>query len=476
MSTRIRSAGATAKVPAQAARKTARKTTSKPPVAKATPRRRARAGKPFELILLGATGFTGRQAVRAALRQRPDAGFAVAGRDAARLHALVAEMLPAGARVPEILVADTRDAPSLQALARQAQVLFNLAGPYHATGDAVVAACIAAGTHYLDLSAETFWMQRLVREQHAAAVAAGVKIMPCAGYEALPFDLATLWAAHQLRELAGERCAAVTIGVTLTGRLSTDPRDLVSGGTAASVLEMLAHDQSDCLRDMACLLPPGSPAHDDVARRNALQWLPRYDEDLQSVLAPTLPGPFINPPVILRGIALAQDATLFSDDFRYLEGTPMARLLPGAGNWLPQPASRALQWAMAASVAAPLAHLSATIAGPLRFQRQALRALLQRLVPSPGSGPSERALDAIGYELEVVARGERGARFRGRVVAAGHPGYRSTPEMAVCVALGLADGSLGRTPHFGIVSPAAGLGIEAVPALRAAGVRFTAGP
>jgi len=96
-------------------------------------------------------------------------------------------------------------------------------------------------------------------------------------------------------------------------------------------------------------------------------------------------------------------------------------------------------------------------------------------VPQPGTGPSERALDAIGYELEVVARGERGARFRGRVIAQGHPGYRSTPEMAVCVALGLADGTLGRTPHFGIVSPAAGLGIEAVPALRAAGVRFTAG-
>ena len=190
------------------------------------------------------------------------------------------------------------------------------------------------------------------------------------------------------------------------------------------------------------------------------------------MLAPTLPGPFINPPVILRGVALMQDATLFSDDFVYQEGTPMARLLPGGGSWLPQLSSRALQWAMAASVAAPLAHLSATIAGPLRFQRQALRALLQWLVPTPGSGPSERALDAIGYELEVVARGARGARFRGRVVAQGHPGYRSTPEMAVCVALGLADGSLGRTPHYGIVSPATGLGIEAVPALQAAGLSF----
>jgi len=467
MSTRTRTAGASGKVIAKTARKT--------PAAKAGPRRRTKAGKPFELILLGATGFTGRQALRAVLTQRPDARLAVAGRDAARLHSLLAQLVPPGGRAPEILIADTRDADSLHALARQGQVLFNLAGPYHATGDAVVAACIASRTHYLDLSAETFWIQRLVREQHEPAVRAGVKVMPCAGYEALPFDLATLWAAHQLRDRAGESCASVKIGVTITGRLVTDPRDLVSGGTAASVIELLAHDRSDCLRDMACLLPPGSPEHDDVARRNALQWLPRYDADLQSVLAPTLPGPFINPPVILRGIALAQDTTLFSSDFRYQEGTPMARLLPGRGRWLPQRASRALQWAMAASVAAPLANLSVSIAGPLRFQRQALRALLQRLVPQPGTGPSERALDAIGYELEVVARGERGARFRGRVIAQGHPGYRSTPEMAVCVALGLADGTLGRTPHFGIVSPAAGLGIEAVPALRAAGVRFTAG-
>jgi short subunit dehydrogenase-like uncharacterized protein len=442
------------------------------PVARA---RRAAAVKPLDLILLGATGFTGRQAVRALLRQRPDARWAVAGRDAAKLRALVDEMVPQDARAPQLIVADTRDPDSLRAMARQAKVLFNLAGPYHATGDAVVAACIDGGTHYLDLSAETFWIQRLVHEQHDAARRARVKIMPCAGYEALPFDLATLWAAHQLRQHSGEPCASVKIAVTITGRPLTNPRDLVSGGTAASVLELLGHDHSDCLRDMACLLPADAPDAAGVARRNALQWVPRYDADVKAVLAPTLPGPFINPPVILRGVALIDDATLFDAEFAYHEGTHMGRLLPGSG-WLPQRAALALQWAGAASVAASMANLSATIAGPLQFQREWLRALLQRLVPKPGSGPSEKSLDAIGYELEVFARGARGARFRGRVVADGHPGYRSTPEMAVCVALGLAAGTLGRTPHHGIVSPAAGLGIEAVPALAAAGVRFTPQP
>lgn len=427
----------------------------------------------LDLVLFGATGFTGRQAVRALLRQRPDAHWGVAGRDAARLQGLIDQMLPDGARAPRLIVADARDAASLQAMARQTKVLFNLAGPYHATGDAVVAACIAAGTHYLDLTGETFWMQRLVREQHDAACRAGVKIMPCTGYEALPFDLAALWAAHQLREHSGEACACVDIAVRFTGRPITRPQDGVSGGTAATMTELLAHDHSDCLRDMACLLPPDAPDAAGVARRNALQWLPRYDADLQAVLAPALPGPFINPPVVLRGVALIDDDTLFSADFRYREGTDMRSLLPGAKQ-LPPRASLALQWAAAAALAAPLANLSATIAGPLQFQRTLLGPLLQRLAPKPGSGPRDKALDGMGYELEVHARGARGARFRGRVVAQGHPGYRSTPEMAVCAALGLADGSLGRTPHVGIVSPAAGLGIETVAALRAADVVFEA--
>jgi short subunit dehydrogenase-like uncharacterized protein len=428
----------------------------------------------LDLVLLGATGFTGRQAMRALLRQRPDARWGIAGRDAGRLQGLAKKMVPADARPPEVIEADTRDADSLQAMARRTKVLFNLAGPYHATGDAVVGACIAASTHYLDLTGETFWMQRLVREQHDAAVQSRVKVIPCAGYEALPFDLAVLWAAHQLRQHSGEPCASVNIVVRITGRL-TRPGDALSGGTAATITELLAHDHSGCLNDMACLLPPGTPDAADVARRNALRWLPHYDADLGAVLAPALPGPFINPPVVLRGVALRDDSTLFSSDFRYCEGTDMASVLPGA-KLLPQPLSLALQWGAAAAVAAPLAGLSASIAGPLQFQRHVLGPLLKRVSPTPGSGPREAALDAIGYELEVFARGARGARFHGLVTGRGHPGYRSTPEMAVCAALGLADGTLGRSGIDGVVSPAAGLGIEAVPAMAVAGLSFSPRP
>jgi short subunit dehydrogenase-like uncharacterized protein len=438
-------------------------------------RRPTTAGKSLDLVLFGATGYTGRQAVRALLRQRPDARWAVAGRNAGKLNELVAELMTSGVRPPQIIVADAGDAASLRALASPAKVLFNLAGPYHARGDAVVAACIEAGTHYLDLTGETFWIQRLVREQHEAARRRRVKVMPCAGYEALPFDLANLWAATKLREQCGEPCARVKIIVSMTGRPITRAQDLVSGGTAATMQEVLAHDRSDCLRDMACLLPPGSADAAAVAQRNALHWLPRYDADVDAVMAPALPGPFINPPVVLRGVALIDDPTLFDPGFNYVEGMHMGKLLPGAG-WLPRRSALALQWGAAAALALPLVGQSVGMAAPLQFQRETLARLLKWLSPKPGQGPRESALDAIGYQLDVFAQGASGARFRGRVSADGHPGYRSTPEMAVCVALGLADGTLGRTPHFGIVSPAAGLGIEAVPALASAGVSFTPGP
>src|SRR5574337_8032 len=428
--------------------------------------------RPLDLVLLGATGFTGRQAVRAVLRQRPDARWAVAGRDAARLQRVVDAFAEPGARPPQVIVADATDPHALRAMARQAKVVFNLAGPYHATGDAVVAACIDAGAHYFDLTGETFWIRRLVEQQHDAAVRAGVKIMPCAGYEALPFDLATLWAAHRLRAHGGGPCREVRIVVSFTGRRPTDPRDAVSGGTAATITELLAHDRSDCLRNMACLLPPGTPDARAVARRNALHWLPEVDDEWQAVVAPTLPGPFINPPVILRGVALIDDPTLFARDFRYREGTHLGSLVPGSDR-LPKPAALALLWGVAAAISAPLATLAATVSGPLQFQRLALGRLLEALAPKRGSGPSEAALDGMGYAFDVRAVAANGAHFRGRVEADGHPGYRSTPEMVVACALGLADGSLGRTPQVGVVSPAAGLGIEAVAALEAAGVRFS---
>lgn len=423
--------------------------------------------KPFDVVILGATGFTGRQAVRALGRRGGALKWTVAGRDAARLAALGAPAEP--------IVADTGDVASLDALAAKTRVLVNFAGPYAPSGEAVVVACIAQGTHYLDLSGETFWVREMIARHHRAAQRAGVKVMPTAGYESLPFDLAVLWGATRLAQRHGAPCRELKIVVSVTGTRSLKPADALSGGTVASLRTMLEYDTSDCVRNPACLMPdPGSAEAAAAARRNAIDFVPRFDADVQAVVAPTLPAPFVNPPMVLRSVALLDDPSLFAPEFAYREATNMAVLVPRF-EFMPHAATLPLQWAAAASLAAPLANLSAAIAGPLQFQRGALDKLVQWLAPRPGQGPSDKALDGMGFAFDVIASATNGAVWRGRVEGDGHPGYRAAAEMIVAAACGLADGSLGKTPHAGVVTPATGLGLEAVAAMASAGVRFVEG-
>jgi short subunit dehydrogenase-like uncharacterized protein len=396
----------------------------------------------------------------------------VAGRDAGKLAALVAELVPPPAEQPGVIVADANDLGALQAMAAQTSVLLNMAGPYALTGEAVVQACIANGTHHLDLSGETFWVQQLVTRHHRAAKSANVKVIPCCGYEALPFDLTTLWAAQQLHERSGEACREVKLVVSFTGPRIGSIKDAVSGGTVASMRTLLELDTTDCVRNPACLLPPDAANAAEVAQRNAYTFVPHYDDDVKAVTAPTIPAPFINPPIVLRSQALMAGSGLFSSDFRYSEAMSMKSLVPNV-SVLPEASTLPLQWAAAASLAAPLANLSAALAGPLKFERGALRKLVEWLAPKSGEGPSEEVLARTGYGFDIFATSVNGKTLRGRMEAQGHPGYRSTPEMVVTAAVGLARGTLGRTPHFGIVTPATGLGIEAVGAMREAGLIFS---
>lgn len=430
--------------------------------------------KPYDVVLFGATGYTGRQAVLAMVHRAATQSlrWAVAGRQPDKLSAMVTELVPLPAEQPGVIVADANSVDALQRLAAQTDVLLNLAGPYALTGEAVVQACIAHGTHYLDLTGETFWVQQLIARHHRAAKMAQVKVIPSVGYEALPFDLATLWAAQQLYDRTGEACREVKLVVSFVGKRITGLRDAVSGGTVASLKTLLELDTTDCVRNPACLLPPDSADAAEVAQRNAYTFLPRYDEDVEAVTGPTIPAPFINPPIVLRSQALMAGSGLFAPDFRYVEAMSMKSLVPSV-SFLPDASTLPLQWAAAASLSAPLANLSAAVGGPLKFERGALRKLIDWVAPKAGEGPSEEALANSGYALDIVATSVNGKKLRGRLDAQGHPGYRSTPEMAVTAAVGLAKGTLGRTPHFGIVTPATGLGIEAVGAMRDAGLTFS---
>lgn len=179
-------------------------------------------------------------------------GWAAAGRDPERVRrALPDTGGPPGA----VLTADVTDPASLAALAAGTRVVLNLAGPYTERAEPVIAACVAAGTSYADLTGETPLAARMVRRWHAPAQRAGVKVVQVAGFEALPFDVAVLLAAER-----AERDGAVLAEVETTFTVTTAPRtlrlsDMVSGGTLQSLALILAEADRPHLTDPAQLLP-----------------------------------------------------------------------------------------------------------------------------------------------------------------------------------------------------------------------------
>ncbi|MBA4113608.1 MAG: saccharopine dehydrogenase, partial [Verminephrobacter sp.] len=126
--------------------------------------------KPFDLVVHGATGFTGRLVVEYLLQRYPAGSgmrWAMGGRSAEKLAA-VRDELGAPADTP-LVVTDTTDAASLQALLDSTRLVLTTVGPYQLYGNELVAACAKAGVDYVDLCGEPAWMRRMIDAHEAQA-------------------------------------------------------------------------------------------------------------------------------------------------------------------------------------------------------------------------------------------------------------------------------------------------------------------
>jgi len=238
----------------------------------------------FDLVIFGATGFTGALTVIALARllaQRhaslpfADLRVAVAGRSAARLAALLERV---SAEVPAFdasrfgtIIADVADAASMRGMAARARVLLSAAGPYRVLGEPAVAACVAERTHYLDVTGEPFFMERMALVYGEEAARHGVLCVSSCGFDSIPADLGCVFAVEALRR-AG--CVATEVESYLT--LTTGPlgfgahfatyESAVLGVGSAAELRALRRGARE----------PRLPVHGAPApRRPAVFWAPR---------------------------------------------------------------------------------------------------------------------------------------------------------------------------------------------------------
>ena len=152
----------------------------------------------FDVVLYGAAGFTGRQAVRY-FAQHADPGlkWALAGpsRDKLETARAAAGRESLGR---DILVADSRDQASVDAVVSQTNVVLSTAGPFALYGTPVVDACVRFGTHYVDITGETQWVRELIKRYHDVATARGVRIVNCCGFDSVPSDLGAFLMARYI--------------------------------------------------------------------------------------------------------------------------------------------------------------------------------------------------------------------------------------------------------------------------------------
>jgi short subunit dehydrogenase-like uncharacterized protein len=386
----------------------------------------------YDLVLYGASGFTGRQTVEYCRQFAPSGlRWAIAGRDRSKLESV-------NSARADVLVAEAQDDNALNSLAEQARVVLSTAGPFSLYGTKLVDACVRNRTHYCDITGETPWIRRQIDRHHHQAAADGTRIVPGCGFDSIPSDFGAWLMSRQVREELQSECVSIAAYFRVGGG--------INGGTLASLFHMLETNQMAIARD-PFLLDPDPAAHTDEERnRNADPTGVHYDEDLKKWVGPFLMGS-INTRVVRRTQAL------LGTRFDYQEYSKFGR-------------SRTAR--------------SAVIAGKV-FESIAAsgigRRILKRLLPKPGEGPSEKVMDGGFFECEFVATANSGKRARGILKGQGDAGNRITVKCLCESAFVLAQSAAGNAAvkpfsGGGVLTPVTGLGEELVVRLAKAGITF----
>ncbi|OBK95112.1 enoyl-ACP reductase [Mycobacterium asiaticum] len=403
----------------------------------------------FDIIVYGATGFVGKLTADYLSRAGQDAKIALAGRSTERLEAVRSSLGPS-AQSWQLVTADASSQATLEEMAARTRVVITTVGPYTHYGLPLVAACAAAGTDYADLTGEAMFVRESIDQFHKQAADTGARIVHACGFDSIPSDM-TVYALYKAArdDGAGELADTNFVVRSLRGG--------ASGGTIASVLEVLrtASRDPEARRQMAdpYTLSSDRGAEPEVGKQ------PDLPLRRGSQLAPELSGlwtaAFLMAPyntrIVRRSNALLDWA--YGRQFRYTE-----------------------TMSVGSSPLAPVASAAMTGFGNAMFAvgsrlfHRLPSGLVERVVPKPGSGPSEATRERGFYKVETYTTTTSGARYVARMEQRGDPGYKATSVLLGECGLALAKDRDKLSDLRGVLTPAAAMGDALLDRLPAAGV------
>ncbi|KUH80417.1 MULTISPECIES: saccharopine dehydrogenase NADP-binding domain-containing protein [unclassified Mycobacterium] len=405
----------------------------------------------FDIVLYGATGYVGKLTAQYLAKAGANARVALAGRSPDKLLA-VRETLGESAQSWELIAADASQPSTLSAMAARTQVVVTTVGPYAKYGLPLVGACGAAGTDYADLTGEANFVRDSIRLYHEQAIDTGARIVHSCGFDSVPSDLSVFALYRQAeKDNAGE--------LTDTNFVVREFVGGVSGGTLASIMEVMRVASTDPevrrALDDPYTLSPNRSAEPELGAQPDVRW--RRGREVAPELDGYWLGPFIMAPVNTR-IVRRSNALL---DYAY-------------GRRLEYGEQQSVGRSVLAPVAAALAAggNAATLALGNRFFDKVPDKLVERIMPKPGTGPSEQSREQGHYTVETYTTTTAGARYRATMAQQGDPAYKSTSVMLGESGLALALDRDRLSDLRGVLTPASAMGDALLARFPGAGVIF----
>ena len=351
--------------------------------------------KDIDIIIYGATGFTGQLCVKYFQSLETTAKWAIAGRNQEKLRKVAEENL---AEV-EILIADSHDEVALDNLTLRAKVILATAGPFHRYGSKLVASCVKNNTHYVDITGENFWVKGLIENHHEEAARKGIRIIPSCGFDSIPSDLGTFFAAKAL----SQPIKRIESFHSYQGG--------ASGGTLETMFSMGELDLGDDLTDPFLLNPEDSYSNKQKQLSSDRVGIAKKPE------INAWSGPFImataNTRVVRRTealLALRQES--YGTDFTYQEHAFHK-------SWFSAVKSLLLTGLSVLVLLSPL------------------KRLVKPFLPKPGEGPSESVQENGWFDCKYIVETEDGIKKVFNMSGKGDPGYKVTSklvsECALCL-------------------------------------------
>jgi short subunit dehydrogenase-like uncharacterized protein len=381
----------------------------------------------YEIIVYGATSFVGQILCQYLVDQYPnkEIKWAAAGRSQEKLDSVLKKV---GADVPTI-VADSSDEKALNDMVKQSKVIISTVGPYALYGSKLVKACTDNGTDYVDLTGEPQWIRRMISAHEEQAKKSGARIVHCCGFDSIPLDMGNHFLQSQAKKLYSEPATEVKMAVNKM-------KGGGSGGTIASGINLIkeASKDSKLRKDLTDPYYLCSANHGFSEKQRDVKGAV-YDEDFDAWVGPFIMAA-INTKIVHRSNELS--GKVYGENFRYDEVMKIGK-------------------GFSARLGASLTGIGTGIA-TIMIALAPTRALIEKIVPKPGEGPSPEQQENGFFDLRFIGKTPSKKYIQVKVTGDKDPGYGSTAKQLAQAGLCLAQDISKESLAGGFWTPATSMG------------------